>query len=40
MKIAVIGSRNVIVVDIGNYISNAEEIVSGGEFKYCSALSL
>ena len=30
MKIAVIGSRNVNVSDIGRYISNAEEIVSGG----------
>ncbi len=30
MKIAVVGSRNVAVSDIGKYISNAEEIVSGG----------
>ena len=30
MKIAVVGSRDVSVSDIGKYISNAEEIVSGG----------
>ena len=30
MKIAIVGSRNVTVSDIGKYISNAEEIVSGG----------
>lgn len=30
MKIAIVGSRNVSVTDIGRYISNAEEIVSGG----------
>ena len=30
MKIAVIGSRNVIVSNIERYIGNAEEIVSGG----------
>ena len=30
MKIAVIGSRNVTVADIGRYISEGEEIVSGG----------
>ena len=30
MKIAVVGSRNVNVVDISRYISNCEEIVSGG----------
>ena len=30
MKLAIIGSRNVMVSDIGKYISNAEEIVSGG----------
>ena len=30
MKIAIVGSRNVRVFDIGRYISNAEEIVSGG----------
>ena len=30
MKIAVVGSRDVTVSDIGRYISNAEEIVSGG----------
>ena len=30
MKIAVVGSRNVSVSDIGRYISNADEIVSGG----------
>ena len=30
MKLAIIGSRNVVVSDIGKYISNAEEIVSGG----------
>ncbi|MBE6693865.1 MAG: DUF2493 domain-containing protein [Ruminococcaceae bacterium] len=31
MKIAVVGSRNVTVADIGRYISEGEEIVSGGE---------
>ena len=30
MRIAIVGSRNVTVSDIGRYISNAEEIVSGG----------
>ena len=30
MKIAIIGSRNVTVSDIDRYISNNEEIVSGG----------
>ena len=30
MKIAIVGSRDVIVSDIGRYISNAKEIVSGG----------
>ena len=30
MKIAIVGSRNVTVPDIGKYVSNAEEIVSGG----------
>ena len=30
MKIAIIGSRNIIVSDIGRYISNADEIISGG----------
>ena len=30
MKIAIIGSRKISVSDIGRYISNAEEIVSGG----------
>ena len=30
MKIAIIGSRSVTVSDIGKYIPNAEEIVSGG----------
>ena len=30
MKIAVVGSRNVKVIDIGKYISQGEEIVSGG----------
>ena len=30
MKIAIIGSRSVNVADISEYISNAEEIVSGG----------
>ena len=30
MKIAVVGLRSVTVSDIGKYISNAEEIVSGG----------
>ncbi len=30
MKIAIVGSRDVTVSDIGRYISNAREIVSGG----------
>lgn len=30
MKIAIVGSRNVTVSDIGKHISNAKEIVSGG----------
>lgn len=30
MKIAVVGSRNITLVDIGRHISDAEEIVSGG----------
>ena len=30
MKIAIVGSRDVRVSDIGRYVSNAEEIVSGG----------
>jgi predicted Rossmann fold nucleotide-binding protein DprA/Smf involved in DNA uptake len=30
MKIAVVGSRNVTVADIGRYISEVDEIVSGG----------
>ncbi len=30
MKIAVIGSRNIYIADIGKYISDCEEIVSGG----------
>ncbi len=30
MKIAVVGSRSVIVTDIGKYISATDEIVSGG----------
>ena len=30
MRIAIVGSRDVTVSDIGRYISNAKEIVSGG----------
>ena len=30
MKIAVIGSRSVTVTDIGRYVSDGDEIVSGG----------
>ena len=30
MKIAIIGSRGVKVADIGRYVSNIDEIVSGG----------
>ena len=30
MKIAVVGSREISVVDIGKHISEAQEIVSGG----------
>ncbi|MBQ9759958.1 MAG: hypothetical protein IJW16_01265 [Clostridia bacterium] len=30
MKIAVIGSRSIVVTDIGKYIADGEEIVSGG----------
>ena len=30
MKIAIIGSRNIVVNDIGKYVSQNDEIVSGG----------
>ena len=30
MKIAVVGSRNLTVTDIGKYISDCDEVVSGG----------
>ena len=30
MKVAVVGSRSILVTDIGNYISDGDEIVSGG----------
>ena len=30
MKIAVVGSRGITISDIGKYISNADEVVSGG----------
>ena len=30
MKVAIVGSRGVCVSDIGKYVSDAEEIVSGG----------
>ena len=30
MKIAVVGSRKITMVNIGRYISDSEEIVSGG----------
>ena len=30
MKIAIIGSRNITVNDIGKYVSTSDEIVSGG----------
>ncbi len=30
MKIAVIGSRNIVAADIGKYAAGADEIVSGG----------
>ena len=30
MKVAVIGSRSIVTADIGTYISDADEIVSGG----------
>ena len=30
MKIAIVGSRDVTVSDIGRYLSDVEEIVSGG----------
>ena len=30
MKIAVIGSRNISVINIGSYLSDCDEIVSGG----------
>ena len=30
MKVAVIGSRSILVTDIGMYISDGDEIVSGG----------
>ena len=39
MKIAVIGSRNIYIADIGRYISDCEEIVSGGAVgvDFCAA---
>ena len=30
MKIAIVGSRNIQIENISDYISNADEIVSGG----------
>ena len=30
MKIAIIGSRNIITADIGKYVSSDDELVSGG----------
>ena len=30
MRIAIVGSRNIVVPDIGNYVSGCHEIVSGG----------
>ena len=30
MKVAIIGSRSIFATDIGVYISNGDEIVSGG----------
>ena len=30
MKIAIVGSRDIIVADIGKYVSDGDEIVSGG----------
>lgn len=30
MKIAIVGSRNIVTIDIGKYVSNDDEIVSGG----------
>ena len=30
MKVAIVGSRDIDMPDIGRYVSNAEEIVSGG----------
>lgn len=30
MKVAVVGSRNILITDIGAYISEDDEIVSGG----------
>lgn len=30
MKIAIVGSRNMIVYNIGNYVSDGDEIVTGG----------
>ena len=30
MKVAVVGSRGILAPDIGAYVSNADEIVSGG----------
>ena len=30
MKIAVVGSRSILEIDIGTYISDGDEIVSGG----------
>ncbi len=30
MKVAVVGSRNILVKDLGEFVSHADEIVSGG----------
>ena len=30
MKIAIVGSRDIVVADIGKYVSDGDEIVSGG----------
>ena len=39
MKVAIVGSRSIAVTDVGMYISDGDEIVSGGAIgvDYCAA---
>ena len=40
MKIAIVGSRNVVIGDLDRYISDADEIVSGGAKGVDSSLEI